>query len=205
MDRLFNPYTGADLGDTEPLGIRMVSKLLELHDDLLGGTTGRSINGIGAVFVIVLAVTGIVVWWPGIQTWRRGLTAPRGAGWPRFIWGLHSMIGFWSFGYILLFGVSGIYLGNPDRVQNLADLIEPVTAANMRTRVTDQIIYWLAYLHIGRIDGIGLGCSGPGICDQTVKLIWALFGLAPAAMFLTGAIMWWNRVARKKLTLISRR
>ncbi|MGH9645260.1 MAG: PepSY domain-containing protein, partial [Bryobacteraceae bacterium] len=31
-ERLFNPYTGADLGDAVPLGIRAVSKLLELHD-----------------------------------------------------------------------------------------------------------------------------------------------------------------------------
>jgi uncharacterized iron-regulated membrane protein len=29
-------------------------------------------------------------------------------------------------------------------------------------------------------------------------LIWAVLGLAPAAMFVTGAMMWWNRVARKK-------
>ena len=42
-DRLFNPYTGKDLGDSSPrLGIRLVSKLLELHDDLLAGSTGRS-------------------------------------------------------------------------------------------------------------------------------------------------------------------
>ena len=27
----------------------------------------------------------------------------------------------------------------------------------------------------------------------------AIFGLAPAAMFVTGAMMWWNRVVRKRL------
>src|SRR5580658_1200449 len=31
-NRLFNPYTGADLGDAIPLGIWAVSKLLSLHD-----------------------------------------------------------------------------------------------------------------------------------------------------------------------------
>ncbi len=49
-------------------------------------------------------------------------------------------------------------------------------------------------LHFGRINGIGIPCSGPGLCDQTTKALWAIFGLAPAAMFVTGAIMWWNRV-----------
>src|SRR5678815_2433123 len=36
-ERLFNPYTGEDLGDSVSFGIRVVSKLLELHDDLLAG------------------------------------------------------------------------------------------------------------------------------------------------------------------------
>jgi uncharacterized iron-regulated membrane protein len=194
---LFNPYTGADLGDSVPLGIRLVSKLLKLHDDLLTGTTGRSVNGFGALLVVVLAFTGIVVWWPGIKTWRRSLIVPRNAGWQRFTWGLHGMIGFWSFGFILLFGISGIYLGNPELFQDLADRIEPVTDANARTRTVDQVIYWLAYLHVGRINGIGILCRGPGLCDFSMKLIWAVFGLAPAAMFVTGAVMWWNRVVRK--------
>jgi uncharacterized iron-regulated membrane protein len=198
-NRLFNPYTGADLGDSVPRGIRLVSTLLKLHDDLLGGPTGRSVNGVGALLAVVLAFTGIVVWWPGIKTWRRSLTVPRNVGWQRFTWGLHSMIGFWSLGFILLFGVSGVYLGNPELFQDLADRIEPLTAANARTRTVDQVIYWLAYLHVGRINGIGIPCKGPGLCDTAVKLTWALFGLAPAVMFVTGAVMWWNRVVRKKL------
>ena len=200
-NRLFNPYTGADLGDSVPLGIWLVSKLLELHDDLLAGPTGRSVNGAGALLIVVLALTGIVVWWPGIKTWRRSLTIHRNAGWQGAIWNLHSVIGFWSLGIILLFAVSGAYLGNPERFQDLADRIEPLTAANARTRTVDQVIYWLAYLHVGRINGIGLPCSGPGLCDATTKLIWAVVGLAPAAMFVTGAMMWWNRVARKRRAL----
>jgi uncharacterized iron-regulated membrane protein len=136
-----------------PLGIWLVSKLLELHDDLLAGPTGRSVNGVGALLIVVLAFTGIVIWWPGIKTWRRSLTVHRNVGWQRFIWGLHSMIGFWSLGFILLFGVSGAYLGNPERFQDLADRIEPLTDANARTRTVDQVIYWLAYLHIGTVSG----------------------------------------------------
>jgi len=197
-NRLFNPYTGADLGETVPLGIWLVSRLLALHDDLLGGATGRQVNGVGAVLVVVLSFTGIVVWWPGIRTWRRSLTVPRGVGWQRVIWGLHSMLGFWSFAFILLFAVSGAYLCSPDLFQNLADRIEPLTDANARTRTVDQVIYWLAYLHFGRINGIGIPCRGPGLCDAATKLTWAVVGLAPAGMFVTGAVMWWNRVARKR-------
>ena len=202
-DRLFNPYTGADLGDSVPLGIRLVSRLIELHDDLLAGTTGRRVNGVGALMLMVLAFTGIVVWWPGIRTWRRSLTVHRNVGWQRFTWDLHSMIGFWSLGFILLFGLSGAYLGNPQPFQDLADRIEPLTDANAGARTVDQVIYWLAYLHFGRINGIGIPCSGPGLCDSTTKTIWAVFGLAPAGMIVTGAVMWWNRVGRKRLRRIS--
>lgn len=205
-NRLFNPYTGADLGDSVPLGIWLVSKLLSLHDDLLGGTTGLKVNGVGAVLVVVLVFTGIVVWWPGIRTWRRSLTVPRGVGWQRVIWGLHSMVGFWSLGFILLFAVSGAYLCSPDLFQDLADRIEPITEANARARTVDQVIYWLAYLHFGRINGIGIPCRGPGLCDAATKLTWAVVGLVPAGMFVTGALMWWNRVVRKraKTTKLSR-
>lgn len=197
-DLLFNPHTGEDLGDSVPTGVWAVSKLLELHDDLLGGDTGRHINGIGALLVIVLTFSGIVVWWPGIKSWRRSLTVHRKVGWQRFTWDLHSMIGFWTLGAILLFGLSGAYLADPVRFQNIVDRIEPETAANAGVRIVDSFTYWLAYLHFGRINGIGIPCKGPGLCDQSIKLIWALAGLSPAVMFVTGALMWWNRVLRKK-------
>jgi uncharacterized iron-regulated membrane protein len=199
-NRLFNPYTGADIGDAVPVGIWAVSKLLSLHDDLLGGPTGRKVNGVGAVLIVFLSFTGIVVWWPGIRRWGRSLILQRNAGWQRVIWSLHSMIGFWSLGIILMFGLSGVYLGYPELVQSVADRIEPLTDANLRTRTLDQVIYWLAYLHFGRINGIGIPCRGPGLCDAATKLTWAVAGLAPAAMFVTGAAMWWNRVLRKKLS-----
>jgi len=75
-------------------------------------------------------------------------------------------------------------------------LIQVPTDENAGRRFVDDFLYWLAYLHFGRINGIGIPCSGPGLCDQTTKAVWALLGLIPAAMFVTGTIMWWNRVLR---------
>jgi hypothetical protein len=40
----------------------------------------------------------------------------------------------------------------------------------------------------------------PKTHDMATKLTWAVAGLAPAGMFVTGALMWWNRVVRKKLS-----
>jgi len=194
--RLFDPRTGSDLGKSEPTGILLVSFLLDLHDDLLAGETGRTVNGFGALALLALAATGLVIWWPGIKTWRRSLTLHRGSGWKSMTWHLHSMIGFWTFAFTLVFALSGAYLGFPELFQELADRLQPPTPENAGTRIVDDVIYWLAYLHFGRINGIGIPCHGRGLCDQTTKAIWALFGLAPAVMFGTGAIMWWNRVVR---------
>jgi uncharacterized iron-regulated membrane protein len=87
--------------------------------------------------------------------------------------------------------------------QALADRLDPVTDPDA-SRISDQVIYWLAYLHFGRINGIGIPCSGPGLCDQATKAAWAFFGLAPAAMSLTGAVMWWNRVLRPRWRALAR-
>ena len=197
--RLFDPRSGSDLGNSVPTGIWLVSKLLDLHDNLFAGPTGRKVNGVGALALLAVAVTGLAIWWPGIKRWRRSLTLHRGVGWKRLTWHLHSMIGFWTLGFTLVFGISGLYLGFPEPLQDLTDRLEPPTAANAGIRIGDRVIYWLAYLHFGRINGIGIPCSGPGLCDQATKAIWAIFGLAPAAMFVTGAIMWWNRVLRPRL------
>jgi uncharacterized iron-regulated membrane protein len=198
--RLFNPYTGDDLGNSVPFGLRAVDELLVLHDDLLAGETGRRINGFGALLLVVLSFTGIAIWWPGIARWRRSLTVHRHVGWRRFWWDLHSMIGFWGFAVIAVFGLSGAYLGNPEPFQNLADWLEPLTQANAGSRIGDRVIYWLAYLHFGRIGGIGIPCTvRSGLCDVATKSVWAALGLLPAAMFVTGAVMWWNRVVRTRI------
>jgi uncharacterized iron-regulated membrane protein len=179
-------------------GLKLVTMLMSLHDDLLGGMTGRSVNGIGAFAVLLVALTGLLVWWPGIERWRHSLVIHRGVGWKRFTWDLHSATGFWSFAFTLIFGLSGVYLCFTDQFQAFVDWIEPPTPDNAGIRFVDSAVYWLAYLHFGRINGIGIPCSGPGFCDQATKAVWAFFGLAPAALFVSGTIMWWNRVLRPR-------
>lgn len=198
IHHLFDPRSGADLGSSPPLGIWLVSTLIELHDDLLAGPTGRRVNGLGAFGLLLVALTGLVIWWPGIERWRRSVMVRRGVGWKRFVWDLHSAVGFWSVGFMLLSAVSGLYLSNPNAVQALADWLEPLTDENAGYRLVDSALSWLAYLHFGRINGIGIPCTGPGFCDQSTKAVWAALGLAPAVMFVTGATMWWNRVLRPR-------
>ena len=180
-----------------PLGMVLVEQLIDLHDNLLSGPTGRTINGAGAIAVLLMVLTGAVIWWPGSARWRENLTLHRGVGWRRFTWQLHGVFGFWSFAFLLVLALSGMYLCFPDQFSALADWLEPPTNATAGTRFVDSALYWLAYLHFGRINGIGIPCHGPGVCDQATKAVWAIVGAIPAAMFVTGAIMWWNRVVRR--------
>ena len=188
-----------ELFRASPWVMRATEWLLDLHDNLLAGEAGRSVNGACAFAVLALAASGLVIWWPGIKTWRRSLTLPRGLGWRRTTWHLHSLIGFWTAGFTIMLGLSGAYFSFPELFQWVADVLDPITDPTLvAARVSDHVIYWIAYLHFGRINGIGIPCRGPGLCDQMTKAVWAFFGLAPAALAVTGAIVWWNRMRRPR-------
>src|SRR5262245_8238641 len=81
LHRLFDPYPGEDLGDAEPPSTRVFEWIADLHDNLLGGRTGRIINGFGAILLVLLCLSGAVIWWQGMTTWYRGLFVRWRTGW----------------------------------------------------------------------------------------------------------------------------
>jgi uncharacterized iron-regulated membrane protein len=185
-ERLFDPYTGRDLGEAVTSGELSVIWLARLHDELLFDRTGRYWNGALSALMTVLVLTGLVVWWPGVRRWRRSLVVKTSSGWKRFNWDLHSVMGFWLFLFMLLWGVSGFYLGIPEPFTNLVDALSNPNA-DLGDRVGDVVLLWLTRLHFGRWR------------SEPLKALWAIIGLVPAIMFVTGAIMWWQRVVRPKL------
>ncbi|MGH8206524.1 MAG: PepSY-associated TM helix domain-containing protein [Steroidobacteraceae bacterium] len=187
IERLFDPYTGADLGDAvgrEPAAISWIGRL---HENLLAGVTGRALNGAGAVLLTPMCITGAVLWWPGRARWRRSLSLRRGVGWRRFTWDLHSVLGFWVFLLILMWSVTGIYLALPDFSYSLIGLFTANGTSTAASRFVNHVIDWLVRLHFGR----SFGPYG--------KALLAILGLVPAALFVTGVLMWWNRVLRRNM------
>ena len=83
-ERLFDPYTGADLGDSVTKGEYFVLWLARLHDELLFDRPGRWYNGMLSAVTVILSLTGLVVWWPGVTRWRRSLKIKASSGWRRF-------------------------------------------------------------------------------------------------------------------------
>ena len=180
IQRLFNPYTGADLGNSLEVGFRVLLWLVDLHDNLLSGRTGHLVNGVGGACVTLVCLSGIVVWWPGIEKWRRSLTIDWKANFRSFNWSLHSALGFWSLAFIFMWGISGIYLSWPSPFNDLVDYLDGPQSRN--PRFGDQVLAWLARLHFGRFPSL------------TLKLLWTILGLVPVALLVTGILMWWSRV-----------
>ena len=181
-ERAFDPYTGKDLSDVGTDEPWLLNFTVKLHDDLLADRTGRLVNGAGALLLLILCATGAVIWWPGIRRWWRALLVWRGVGWKRFNFDLHSALGFWLFLFVLMWGVSGIYLSYAEPFTWLVDKLQPPDPNSLDLRSGDEFLAWLARVHFGRAYG------------TTVKWVYVVLGLVPAVLFVTGAIMWWNRV-----------
>jgi uncharacterized iron-regulated membrane protein len=189
-DRLFDPYSGADLGDSTTEGQLFILWLVRLHDELLlDRPDGPWWNGFLSLVFTLLVLTGAVVWWPGVSRWRRSMTIKWRSGWRRVNWDLHSALGFWLLAFMLMWGVSGWYLGMPEPLTNFVERISDPEGV-YGERPGDIALTWLSRLHFGRWRNPGWG--------PWLKAAWAAIGLVPAVMFVTGLLMWWNRVVRKR-------
>jgi len=175
--RFFDPYTAKDLGNARPLGLQMVSWFSQMHMNLMMGYTGRLMNGVGGLFSAALCLTGLVMWWPGIQRWRRSLTLRFDTYPKRLNWDLHTVVGFWMFAFVFMWAITGAYLVFPqifDQAMNFFAIATNHSGFNL-----EQVVH---SLHVGNFAG------------WPVKAAWVVLGLTPPLLVVTGFLMWWNRV-----------
>ena len=160
-------------------------------------------NAIGGFLTAALCLTGLVIWWPGIANWRRGLTIRAGVGWKRLTFDLHSAVGFWTFAIMFMWGVTGGYFVFPEPFRAAVNYFTPIAAPRApqaagsvapaplgpltrlpRRPVTlgGKILRGFSYAHYGNFGG------------WPVKVLWVLLGFVPVVLFGTALLMWWNRV-----------
>jgi len=121
---LIDPATGKVLGQ---LPKRSVFDVIgQLHGNLLAGRIGRKANLAGSLLILVLCVTGLVIWWPGISTWRSGFVVNPRRSWRRINWELHGAVGIWTVALIAVFAATGIYFAAHSQVQSLVNAISPL-------------------------------------------------------------------------------
>jgi uncharacterized iron-regulated membrane protein len=124
---LLDPVTATILGELPETSF--VRTLQELHFDLLGGRTGRIVNGIGAAVLTLMCLTGLVIWWPGRTNWRRSLVVDPRRNWKRITWDLHSATGFWTAALILTWAVTGFYFAFPSTFRSVINRMSSITVA----------------------------------------------------------------------------
>ncbi|OHE79742.1 MAG: hypothetical protein A2107_01345 [Verrucomicrobia bacterium GWF2_62_7] len=250
--------------------------LRELHHNLLAGKTGRLANGVVALLLLILCLTGIVIWWPGPRLWRKRTVVQTGTGWKRLNWDLHNAYGFWIAGTLTLFAFTGAHFAFPQPIDSVirlataspapvkkpkADLgtsvkvrsasIEEIFSAARTTipggrvaqikfpkqlsepveariktpfdghqdghskvflsavnaevirvekfsdlSIGNKLIALMGPLHMARF-------MSPGWASVVLRIFWLLAGVAPGLLFITGFLMWWNRVVSKRLAVSS--
>ena len=179
--RLFDPFALEDMGSNYPPVVAFVEWLVSLHDDLLTYPMGRKFNGIAGALMLVIVVTGMVLWWPGKRHWHRSLYIPGNS--PRKLWHLHSMLGFWLCLLLLNWCLTSIYFAFPGPVEDFRDWID--ADPTDFDRPGEGTMNFLIDAHFGRFGG-AWGRTG-----------WVVLGLTPAVLLISGVLVWW-RQRRKK-------
>ena len=263
-----NPFNAAIVGEGHPKN-DFLAWLQQLHFNLLSGKSGRVVNGVGALMMLLLSATGLVIWWPGRALVKRAMSVKWQAPWKRINYDLHTSVGFITLLFTVVISLTGAYYAWPTESKNLVawfsplrqkapephlakrpkarDLplsqlmetarqmapgtwvstvmlphqpgqpvkltlmsggarqyqysnyvyLDPYTANVLRVdsvedrSAGDAVLAWVAPLHFGTFGG-----------GTPVYILWMVLGLSPAVLGVSGMLMWWNRVAVKKLNKI---
>lgn len=129
-----DPYTGR-ITATESYAEKPVQWVFEFHSDLLAGKPGRRVNGYFAIGLMAMALTGLVVWWPGRARWRFGFEFERRAGWKRQTYDLHKLAGFWSSGMLLMLAFTGAWFSFQELYM---EVLGAPKAPRARTRIANR-------------------------------------------------------------------
>lgn len=124
-----DPTTGNVVGqaDVEHSWVHWVD---DFHVYLLAGRRGEQWNGIGAGVLLLLVLSGLVIWWPGIKRWKRGFVLDLRRGWKRINWNLHNVTGIWTILFTLTWATTGIYFAWPRAMTAAISRISPVVTAS---------------------------------------------------------------------------
>jgi uncharacterized iron-regulated membrane protein len=85
---------------------------LEKPAHILGNeelTVGGLVLAITALLLLILAATGLVVWWPGIRRLARGLRVRRRSGTYAFNYDLHNVVGMAALPFLVMWGLTGAH------------------------------------------------------------------------------------------------
>ncbi|CUI03815.1 PepSY-associated TM helix domain-containing protein [Massilia antarctica] len=120
--------TWGEFGFSRP---QLMSTLFHIHRYLVAGEVGKTVIGVTGVALLLLAMTGIVLWWPRMTAAaiKGALTVRHGGNWPRFNFQLHRAGGFFAAPVLLVLAVSGVYFNMPQWVLPVVGAVATLTPA----------------------------------------------------------------------------
>ena len=118
-----NPYTAEVLG-TAADGNHFMSRVHQFHTHLLAGQVGKQIMGWSGVLLLVLSITGIILWWPA-KLFRIRWS---GSG-KRFNFELHQTVGILSSIFLFIFAWTAVCVHWEREVGNVAQKLSTAPAA----------------------------------------------------------------------------
>ncbi|MEO8778967.1 MAG: PepSY-associated TM helix domain-containing protein [Rhodanobacter sp.] len=247
-----------------------VESMLALHTELALGESGAAAIGIAGALLFLMALIGIVLWWPGVRSWKRAIRINWRARWVGINFDMHRTFGFWCFLLVAMWGITGAYFIFPEPFEHAIKVFSPMPsmtqlpsdwkpgdpvlsagdliqrAQNMYPR--DKLAYlfmdtnrphglvkvfmsprpWVPMEQLEDVVALhpatGAVLSNSSSAHWTagerfslvvyslhfgdfgglfLQTIWALLGLVPVVLVITGYAMWWNRTLKKKWTKLT--
>jgi uncharacterized iron-regulated membrane protein len=245
----FDGSTGRDLGPQQK--IAWLNWVIDLHQNLLLGKTGRLLTALIGIPLLLLSLTGLWSWFAGKRDWKRALAVPAKGPWRRVNFHAHKWVGLWVNAFLIVVSFTGIVLAYPNAFQRsiratppkppmskkVLPLDEYLRAASQSVpggivrelRMTSRgntavsVVMWapgdfrpkggtVVWLDPASAQLLTVQRSSNGPVELAnaihktewggllLKFPWAILGLAPIFLMLSGVQIWWNqRVAQRKL------
>lgn len=147
---MVNPYTATIIGERNwgEIGISrplLMPTLFLLHRQLLAGEVGKTLVSINGILLIILAASGIYLWWPlpRARAWLKAVTMSFQGSWRRINFSVHRAAGFYCAPLFIVMAVTGIYFNKPQWIIPTAEKMDQPTAV-MHTNLTLEEILQVA-------------------------------------------------------------
>jgi uncharacterized iron-regulated membrane protein len=255
----FDPSSGQPLGEKRALA--WLDWIVDFHQNLFSGKTGRAWTGAIGVALFLLSASGLFSWLVGPRNWKRTLALPQKGPWLRVNFQTHKWAGLWVNALLIIVASTGMVLAWPDTFQQAIRAVTGEQRAVAPTplagdhRSQKSLLPLDEYVHAatdalpggivreihlsgGQISAVSLTLWKSGdirpkggntvlldpasakvisverasAAPPSVKLVdlanaihktelgglplklpWALLGVAPALLFVSGFGIWWQR------------
>ncbi|HZS46437.1 MAG TPA: PepSY-associated TM helix domain-containing protein [Blastocatellia bacterium] len=122
MDIAVNPYNGQIIGSLDQSN-SLIGEVHQFHIRLLAGKAGQTVMFIAAILLLLLAISGLILWWPR-KIFKINL---RSSG-KRFTFDLHNAVGIYSSLFLLVFSITAIVIHFDNELADWIDHISGTTA-----------------------------------------------------------------------------